>query len=198
MNARPAARFASSPASWNRSSQADSADGEGTARPRPRRKRLFISRRSRRTNNRRSTARRTAAKPASRLETLQVLDPIAAAQIERDHRDDHLHVQPALSTRHPQVPPDRRRQSRHLDQIQVNPKPGKTRQLAAAWLRFVLERKSALCHPTFTPLVMLFFRKPIMNPLGFKANGVLRSLLVQDQGHASKEASLCLAHRPVI
>ena len=88
----------------------------------------------------------------------------------------------ALPPRYPHVTPDRRQQSRYLDQIQVNPKPRKTRQTAAAWLGFVLERKNALCHPILTPLVMVSFSKPIMNPLGFKANGVPHIFLVQDQG----------------
>src|SRR5271157_4541492 len=64
MNALPATAFAAA-GSWNRSSQADRADDEGTARSRVRRQRAFSERRSARDNKSRSIARRIAAKPLS-------------------------------------------------------------------------------------------------------------------------------------
>src|SRR5271165_3811699 len=64
MNALPATAFAAA-GSWNRSSQADRADGEGTARSWVRRQRAFSERRSARDNKSRSIARRIAAKPLS-------------------------------------------------------------------------------------------------------------------------------------
>src|SRR5271166_2690367 len=64
MNALPATAFAAA-GSWNRSSQPDRADGEGTARSWVRRQRAFSERRSARDNKSRSIARRIAAKPLS-------------------------------------------------------------------------------------------------------------------------------------
>ncbi len=110
-------------------------------------------------------------KAGVRLQAFQVLDPITPAQIEGDHRDDHLHIQPALPPRHPHLAPHRSRQSRCLNQIKVNTNPGKTRQIAAARFAFVLERKNALCHVIFTPLVMELIAKTIINPFRFKDNG---------------------------
>jgi hypothetical protein len=51
--------------SWNRSNQPNSADGEGSARPRSRRQRFFSDRRSARDNNSRSIAIKMAEKPLS-------------------------------------------------------------------------------------------------------------------------------------
>src|ERR1700677_4200325 len=65
MRAVPATAFGEA-GSWNRSNQPDSADGEGAARPRSRRQRLFKDRRSARDSNSFSIARRIAPKPSSR------------------------------------------------------------------------------------------------------------------------------------
>ena len=64
MNAVPATAFGAA-GSWKRSSQADSADGDGTARSRSRRQRCFSDRRSARDSKSRSIACSTAAKPLS-------------------------------------------------------------------------------------------------------------------------------------
>jgi chorismate synthase len=64
MNALPATAFTAA-GSWKRSSQPDSADGEGTARWRVRRQRAVNERRSARESKSRSIARRIAAKPLS-------------------------------------------------------------------------------------------------------------------------------------
>ncbi len=171
MKARPTSRRSSWPASWKRSNQPDRADGEGTLRPAaapepalqlptfPAHQQPPLNRIHGR------------GKAGVRLQAFQVLDPITPAQIECDHRDDHLHIQPALPPRHPHLAPHRSRQSRCLNQIKVNTNPGKTRQIAAARFAFVLERKNALCPDIFTPLVMELIAKSIMNPSGFKANG---------------------------
>ena len=65
MKADPALA-AGAPRSWKRSSQPDSAEAEGVARPRSRRKRLASSRRSWRESKFLSTARKPAAKPPPR------------------------------------------------------------------------------------------------------------------------------------
>jgi hypothetical protein len=52
--------------SWNRSSQPDSADGEGVARSRSRRQRMFEDHRSARDSKSFSTARKIAANASSR------------------------------------------------------------------------------------------------------------------------------------
>jgi hypothetical protein len=64
MNAVAATAFGDA-GSWNRSSQADIADGDGTAGRRIRRQRACNDRRSARGNNARSIFRSTAAKPLS-------------------------------------------------------------------------------------------------------------------------------------
>src|SRR5271165_326570 len=65
MNAFPATALGEF-GSWNRSNQPDSADGEGVARSRSRRQRLFSDRRSARDSKSFSIARRIAEKPPSR------------------------------------------------------------------------------------------------------------------------------------
>src|SRR5271163_3651069 len=69
MNAVPATALGEA-GSWNRSSQPDSADGEGPVRSRSRRQRLFSDRRSARDNKSFSIARKIAEKPPSRSSSL--------------------------------------------------------------------------------------------------------------------------------
>jgi hypothetical protein len=129
MNALPATAFAAA-GSWNRSSQADSADGDGTARSRARRQRAFSDRRSARESKSRSIAqdRREAAVG---FKTFQVFDAIAAREIEENHRQHHLDVEPALRACHTNLLADRGAKAAGVDQIEIQRQAGQGRQAGA-------------------------------------------------------------------
>ncbi len=184
----PASRSASRASSWNRASHSDIADADGNDRPRPRRNRRFIPRRSRRVNNPFSTCRRRRVKPSSasrRSRSSTRSPPERLSTIKaRIICQDHLKVQPALIARRTDVTPNRPGQAADPNQVEVHPKTRQRRHSAARLLRFVLERKNPLCHPTCTPLVMVSIRKHIMNPFGFNANGGTSSLIDRESGES--------------
>ncbi len=110
-----------------------------------------------------------------RLQLLQVRNPIAAAKVQGQQGHDHLNVQPALQPGRLDVSANRRPQARRLDQVEIDPKTRISRQTRRLLLRRVLECQDPLCHLIVTPLVIVLFRKRIMNPFGFNTNGELQA-----------------------
>src|SRR5277367_4836523 len=142
MNAVPATALGEA-GSWNRSSQPDSADGEGPVRSRWRRQRLFSDRRSARDNKSFSIARKIADVA---LQPFDILDAVAARKVEENHRQRHLNVEPALAAGRPQMPPDRHGEAAGLDELEIQRETGKRRQAVGGRLSLVLEIEQALCH----------------------------------------------------
>ncbi len=133
MNAVPATAFGDA-GSWQRSSQADSADGDGTTCSRWRRQREVSERRSLRDSKSRSMACSTAANPLSPLQPLQVLDTVAAGKVQENHRQHHLKVQPALPAGDLDVLADRRRPPAAVNQVQIQ-RQTRQRGHPGAWTR---------------------------------------------------------------
>src|SRR5271167_3161007 len=127
MNAVPATALGEA-GSWNRSSQPDSADGEGPVRSRSRRQRLFNNRRSARDNKSFSIARKLRRKAVVALQPFDILDAVAARKVEENHRQRHLNVEPALAAGRPQMPPDRHGEAAGLDELEIQRETGKRRQ----------------------------------------------------------------------
>ena len=63
-------------------------------------------------------------KAAVALQPLDVLHAIPAREVQQDHRQNHLDVEPALAAGRPHMPPDRRAQATRLDQIEIQRKTG--------------------------------------------------------------------------
>jgi hypothetical protein len=80
MNAVPATALGDA-VSWNRSNQPNSADGEGSARPRSRRQRLFSDRRS---------ARDSKLTPAGQMRLLSNMLTSAPSLMDRTEIDAEL------------------------------------------------------------------------------------------------------------
>ncbi len=94
-------------------------------------------------------------KLAVALQPLDVVNAIAAGQVQQHHRQNHLDVQPALASRHANMPLDRRPQPTGLHQIEIDRKTGQRRQPMARRIALVLEIKHALCQHPRTPVVMV-------------------------------------------
>jgi len=88
------------------------------------------------------------------LQPLQILQTVAARQVQHDQRHDHLKIEPALLPGDPDMLADRDIQPAGLDQIQVDRQSTERRHPAGCRLGFVLERQRTLCHASVTPLVM--------------------------------------------
>jgi hypothetical protein len=78
------------------------------------------------------------------LQPLQVLDAVAAGQVQENHRQHHLDVQPALAASNLDVLADRRRQPAALNQIEIQWQSCQRRQPAARTLRLILEPQRPL------------------------------------------------------
>ena len=130
MNAIPATALGEAGSS-NRSSQPDSADGEGVARSRSRRQRLFSDRRSARESKSFSIARRIAEKPLSRSNRSMSSTQSPPDRFQENHRQNHLDVEPALAAglEHAAGSPPPRPVG--LDQVEIQGKPGQRRQSMA-------------------------------------------------------------------
>ena len=149
MNAVPATALGEA-GSWNRSSQPDSADGEGVARSRSRRQRLFSDRRSARESKSFSIAAQDRRKAAVALQPFDVFDAVAAGEVQENHRQNHLDVEPALAAGRPHMPPDRRAEPAGLDQVEIQRKTGQRGQSMAGRISLVLEIEkpcASIAHP---------------------------------------------------
>ncbi len=154
MNAIPATALGEAGSS-NRSSQPDSADGEGVARSRSRRQRLFSDRVSARESKSFLIARRIAEKPLSRSNRSMCSTQSPPDKIQENHRQNHLDVEPALAAGRPNIPLDRPTEAAGVDQVKIQRKPGKRRQSMAGRIGLILEIEKPLCQHRAPPLVMI-------------------------------------------
>ena len=83
-------------------------------------------------------------KAAVALQPLEVFDAVAAGQVQENHRQNHLDVEPALAAGRPHMPPDRRAEPAGLDQLEIQRKTGQRGQSMAGRIGFVLEIEHAL------------------------------------------------------
>ncbi len=87
-------------------------------------------------------------KPAVALQPLQVLHAVAASEVQENHRQNKLQVEPPLPARNPNVPADRGRQTARRNQIQIQRQTRQRRQARSRTLRLTLEAKNSLWqHP---------------------------------------------------
>jgi len=70
-------------------------------------------------------------KPVSASRPFDVLDAVAAPQVQKDHRQHRLNIQPALGTRHANMPADRRAEATGVDQIEIHWRPSQRGQADA-------------------------------------------------------------------
>jgi hypothetical protein len=151
MNALPATAFAAA-GSWNRSSHPNIADGDGTARargrrpgrgggrPPPRRQRTTLPPRQKRPFHRLQDRRKAVVS----FQSFKIFHAIAAGEVQKQHRQHHLQVQPALKARHTNKSTDRPRQPTLLDQVEENRQTRKTSLSMARTLRIILEIQHTL------------------------------------------------------
>src|ERR1700693_3319598 len=143
MHAVPAAALGEA-LSWNRSSQPNSADGEGIARPRPRRQRILRERRSARDSKSRSIARSIAEQPLSRSRLSMSSTQSPPDRLPKNHRQHHLDIEPALVAGRANMPPDRRAEAARLDQVEIERKTAQRRQSTARRIGLILEIEQPL------------------------------------------------------
>ena len=70
-------------------------------------------------------------KAAVALQPFDVFHAVAAGQIQENHRQNHLDVEPALAAGRPNMPLDRPAEAAGLDQVEIQGKPGQRRQSMA-------------------------------------------------------------------
>src|ERR1700687_5865551 len=141
MNALPATAFAAA-GSWNRSSHPNIADGDGTARALGRRHRAGHKRRPPRVKIPLPPPFSVAAVVS--FQSFKIFHAIAAGEVQKQHRQHHLQVQPALKARHTNKSTDRPRQPTLLDQVEENRQTRKTSLSMARTLRIILEIQHTL------------------------------------------------------
>src|SRR5882757_509130 len=87
-------------------------------------------------------------KAAVALKLVDVIDAIAARQVQKNNRKHHLDIEPALAAGRPNMPPDCRAETARLDQVDIHRKTGKRRQSMARRIALILEIEKPLCqHP---------------------------------------------------
>src|ERR1700722_17031190 len=128
MNAVPATALGDA-LSWNRSNHPNSADGEGSAR-----QHILL--------NRLQNCRKTPVV----LKLFDVIDAIAARQVQKNNRKHHLDIEPALAAGRPNMSPDRRADTAGLDQLDIHRKTRQRRQSMARRITLILEIEKPLCH----------------------------------------------------
>src|ERR1700688_611569 len=84
-------------------------------------------------------------KAAVVLKLFDVIDAIAARQVQENNRKHHLDIEPALAASRQNMPPDRRAETAGLDQVDIHRKTGKRRQSMARRIALILEIEKPLC-----------------------------------------------------
>ena len=84
--------------------------------------------------------------PAVPLQTLKIIDAVAAGKVQNQRRHQHLNIQPALRPANSHLPLDRFAQTASLQQLKIKRQTAKSRHTRARTIRFVLDRQNALCH----------------------------------------------------
>jgi len=88
------------------------------------------------------------------LQPLQIRDTVAAREVQKNQRQDHLKIEPTLVAGNLDILLGRRIKAADLDQFKIDRQPAQGRHPARRGLCFILESKDALCHLSVTPLVI--------------------------------------------
>ncbi len=95
-----------------------------------------------------------AGKAGVFLQQLEILDTVVAGQVQRDQRHERLDIRSTLLARGTDPPRNRVLQAGRQDKIQIGRQTAKWGGRGAWRITFVVERKKALWHGSFTSLVI--------------------------------------------